>query len=135
MAKRREKEYPVANRAFMKSLESAEDIHSLPKGVFYKIEKSGDGDRKPELSSVVSVHYRGTLLNGTEIDSSYENSYPETFHLREVVEGWRIALTCMVIGDKWKIYIPSEIGYGDRTVDNIPGGSVLIFEVELIAIS
>ena len=135
MTKRQNKEYPVANRAFMKSLEEESDINVLSKGVLYRVITAGEGDRMPEMSSVVSVHYRGTLIDGREFDSTYGNSYPETFHLREVVEGWQIAISRMVIGDKWKIYIPSDLGYGDRTVDDIPGGSALVFEVELLAIS
>lgn len=135
MPKRRDKKYPTANRAFMESLNTDVDIKELSKGVLYKIIKSGDGERIPLLSSIVSVHYRGTLYNGVEFDSTYGNDYPETFHLREVVEGWQIALLCMAIGDKWKIYIPSELGYGDRKSNDIPGGSVLIFEIELVAIS
>lgn len=135
MTKRQNKEYPTANRAFLKSVEAEADTHKLDKGVLYKIIKSGEGERMPQLNNVVSVHYRGTLTNGLEFDVTYGNSYPETFHLREVIEGWQIALSRMVVGDKWTVYIPSDLGYGDRTSGNIPGGSTLIFEVELIAVS
>ncbi len=135
MTKRQNKEYPVANRAYIKLLEGEPGINTLSKGVLYQVIKSGDSERKPQLSNVVSVHYRGTLINGKEFDVTYDNGYPETFHLREVIEGWKIALPHMVIGDKWKVFIPSDLGYGDRTVDNIPGGSTLIFEIELLAIS
>lgn len=133
--KRQNKAYPTNNRAFLKSIEEEADTLKLDKGVLYKILKSGYGERMPQLSSVVSVHYRGTLTDGKEFDVTYENNYPETFYLREVIQGWQIALSRMVVGDKWKVYIPSDLGYGDRQNDNIPGGSTLIFEVELIAIS
>ena len=135
MAKRQNKEYPVANRAFLKGVEAEADTKILSKGVVYKVVTSGEGERMPLLSSVISVHYRGTFIDGREFDTTYGNSYPETFHLREVIEGWQIALPHMVIGDKWKVYVPSDLAYGDRTVDNIPGGSTLIFEIELLAIS
>jgi peptidylprolyl isomerase len=135
MAKRHNKKYPVANRDFLSSMETESDTHKLDKGVLYKIIKSGDGDRTPLLSSVVSVHYRGTLISSREFDTTYGNGYPETFYLREVIEGWQIALSSMVIGDKWSVYIPSDLGYGDRNSDSIPGGSTLIFEIELLAIS
>ena len=135
MTKRQNKKYPVANRDFLVKIEAEVDTLKLSKGVLYKIINSGDGDRKPQFNSVISVHYRGTLIDGREFDVTYQNSYPETFYLRDVIEGWQIALSCMVVGDKWKVYIPSDLGYGDRNSDDIPGGSTLIFEVELLAVS
>ena len=80
------------------------------------------------------MHYRGTLTNGREFDNSYDRGYPEAFRLNEVIEGWQIALSKMHAGDKWEIYIPAEMGYGKRSAGPIPGGSTLIFEVELLSI-
>lgn len=87
------------------------------------------------MSSVVSVHYRGTLINGREFDNSYKRNCPEAFRLNQVIEGWQQALQQMHVGDKWIIYIPYTLGYGTRTSGPIPGFSTLIFEVELLGIA
>ncbi len=136
MAKKSKKDYRIANKNYLKYIAANEsDIVTLDNGVLYQIIERGDGDKHPTTSNVVSVHYRGWLIDGREFDSSLGNNYPETFLLRDVVEGWQLAVVKMVIGDKWRVYIPADMGYGDRTIDNIPGGSTLIFEIELIAIS
>lgn len=87
------------------------------------------------MSSVVSVHYRGTLINGREFDNSYKRNCPEAFRLNQVIEGWQQALQQMHVGAKWIIYIPYTLGYGTRTSGPIPGFSTLIFEVELLGIA
>jgi peptidylprolyl isomerase len=82
----------------------------------------------------VSVHYRGTLIDGKEFDNSYKRNYPEAFRLCDVIDGWQIALQQMHVGDKWVIYIPHEMGYGSKACAGIPACSTLIFEVELLGI-
>ncbi|MFI3281192.1 MAG: FKBP-type peptidyl-prolyl cis-trans isomerase [Rikenellaceae bacterium] len=134
MAKKPNKEYVARNVAYMEKIAAEADTHKLPKGLYYKVLESGQG-AKPEPNSIVSVHYSGELISGHQFDSSRGNSYPETFRLREVIVGWQIALQAMRVGDKWRVYIPSDMAYGDRTIDDIPGGSTLIFDIDLIAIS
>ena len=87
------------------------------------------------LNSVVSVHYKGTLINGREFDNSWKRNCPEAFRLNEVIEGWQIALLRMHPGSRWIVYIPYTMGYGTRTSGPIPAYSTLIFEVELLNIS
>ncbi len=134
MAKRPNKEYVARNAAYLETIAQEADTQQLPKGILYKILKSGDG-AAPEANSIVSVHYSGQLISGHQFDSSRGNSYPETFRLREVIVGWQIALRAMKVGDSWRVYIPSDVAYGDRTMDDIPGGSTLIFDIDLLAIS
>ena len=86
------------------------------------------------MHNVVTVHYRGTLINGKEFDNSRKRGYPEAFRLSDLILGWQIALTQMRIGDCWRVYIPQERGYGKRASGPIPGYSTLIFEMELVAI-
>lgn len=133
MAKK--EEYKEKNKQFLEELALQDGITRLPSGVLYKVIDSGSGTVSPKPDSVVSVHYRGTLINGREFDNSYSRSYPEAFRLNQVIEGWQIALLQMHVGDKWIIYIPSELGYGSRTSGPIPGSSTLIFEVELLGIA
>ncbi len=134
MGKRPNKEYLARNEAFLVQIASQSNTLQLPKGILYKVLSAGDG-AAVEANSIVSVHYSGQLIDSHQFDTSRTNSYPETFRLREVIEGWQIALRAMHVGDHWRIYIPASLGYGDRTVDDIPGGSTLIFEVELLAIN
>jgi FKBP-type peptidyl-prolyl cis-trans isomerase FklB len=85
----------------------------------------------------VTCNYRGTLLNGTEFDSSYKHGHPETFQVNGVVKGWTEALELMPVGSKWQLFVPSDLGYGDRGADPRSGigpGATLIFELELISI-
>ncbi|MFI3323110.1 MAG: FKBP-type peptidyl-prolyl cis-trans isomerase [Rikenellaceae bacterium] len=134
MAKRPNKDYVARNVAHLATIAAEADTLQLPKGILYKVISSGKG-AVTEANSIVSVHYTGERIDGHVFDSSRENSYPETFRLREVIVGWQIALRAMRVGDRWRVYIPSQVGYGDRTIDDIPGGSTLIFDIELIAVS
>ncbi len=134
MAKRPNKEYVARNVAYLEAIASEADSKPLPRGIYYKILASGSG-LSPQTNSIVSVHYSGERIDGYQFDSSRENSYPETFRLREVIVGWQIALSAMRVGDRWRVYIPASEGYGDRTIDDIPGGSTLIFDIELLAIN
>ena len=102
-------------------------------GLQYEIIKMGDGD-KPEAADKVSVHYKGTLENGTVFDSSYDRGETITFGLNQVIKGWTEGLQLMPVGSKFKFIIPSELGYGSRDLGSIPPNSTLIFEVELLEI-
>ncbi len=135
MAKKENKEYATKNKNFLKRVGAEDGVEELARGVLYRVIESGDGEVSPTMSDVVSVRYRGTLIDGKEFDSSLDNPYPETFRVREVIEGWQVALCSMRVGDKWTIYIGAELGYGKEKTEGIPKNSTLIFEVELIAIN
>ena len=126
--------YKQKNIQFLKDLSAEEGIQSLPYGIYYKVLQSGEGKVSPTVRSIVSVHYKGSLIDGKEFDNSYKRNCPEAFRLCEVIDGWQLALQQMHVGDKWVIYIPSEMGYGSKASGPIPGFSTLIFEVELLGI-
>lgn len=131
----RKEEYKLQNESYMESLRTEEDIKELPCGILYRVLEEGTGDSTPRLNSIVTVHYRGSLINGREFDNSWRRNYPEAFRLNEVIEGWQIALQRMHIGDHWIVYIPYTMGYGTRTSGPIPAFSTLIFEVQLLGIA
>lgn len=133
MAKK--EEYKEKNLQFIEETALQEGVVKLPCGVLYKELLKGSGTVSPELSSVVSVHYRGTLINGREFDNSWKRGCPEAFRLNQVIEGWQQALRQMHVGDRWLIYIPYTLGYGSRSFGPIPGFSTLVFEVELLSIA
>ncbi len=133
MAKK--EEYKEKNLQFIEETALQEGVVKLPCGVLYKELLKGSGTVSPELSSVVSVHYRGTLINGREFDNSWKRGCPEAFRLNQVIEGWQQALRQMHVGDRWMIYIPYTLGYGSRSSGTIPGFSTLVFEVELLSIA
>ena len=126
--------YKNKNIEFLKELSIQEGINSLPCGIYYKVLQTGEGKVSPTPRSIVSVHYRGALIDGKEFDNSYKRNCPEAFRLCDVIDGWQIALQQMHVGDKWMIYIPSEMGYGSKASGPIPANSTLIFEVELLGI-
>ena len=127
--------YKQRNIQFLKDLSVEEGIHSLPCGIYYKILETGEGKVSPTVRSIVSVHYRGTLIDGKEFDNSYKRNCPEAFRLCDVIDDWQIALQQMHAGDKWIIYIPSEMGYGSKASGPIPAYSTLVFEVELLSVA
>jgi len=102
-------------------------------GLQYKVLVKGTGET-PKLEDKVKVHYRGTLIDGTEFDSSYKRGEPATFGCGQVIAGWTEALTMMPVGSKWMLYIPYDLAYGDRETGTISPFSMLIFEVELLDI-
>ena len=130
----KKEEYIIKNKEYIKAKASEEGYNELPGGVLYKIIEQGNGGKSPDINSVVTVHYRGLLVGGRLFDSSYRQGYPLAIRLKDVIEGWQIALTHMHVGDKWSVVIPSELGYGRRTAGDIPGNSTLIFDIELLGI-
>jgi FKBP-type peptidyl-prolyl cis-trans isomerase FklB len=109
-------------------------IITLPSGLQYKVIQAGTG-KTPKSSDTVAVHYKGTLIDGTEFDSSYRRGQPASFPVKGVIPGWTEALQLMKEGAKWELYIPSNLAYGERGAGrNIGPNSTLIFEVELISI-
>ena len=126
--------YKERNEAFLAELRNREGVKEISQGVLCEVISSGKGGKRPALHNVVTVHYKGTLINGKEFDNSYLRGCPEALRLTEVIEGWQIALQNMHIGDKWEVVIPAEKGYGKRSNGPIPGGSVLTFEIELLSI-
>ncbi len=118
--------------AFLATSKNNPGIITLPDGLQYKVITNGDGII-PASNDIVTVNYRGTLIDGTEFDSSIKRGRPAQFPVGNVIRGWMEALTQMKVGSKWEIFVPSELAYGERGRPNIPPNSVLIFEVELLA--
>ena len=124
----------AAGEKFLAENASKEGVKNTASGLQYKIIKEGKGEIPTDLSTV-KVHYKGTLIDGTEFDSSYKNNRPMTFRANQVIKGWTEALTMMPVGSKWELYIPQELAYGAReTGRDIKPFSTLIFEVELISV-
>ena len=120
--------------AFLAENKKKEGVKTLPSGLQYKVIKAGTG-KKPTLTDTVTAHYRGTLIDGTEFDSSYLRGQPATFPLRGVIPGWTEALQLMAMGAKWQLFIPSNLAYGERVAGRTIGpNATLIFEIELISI-
>lgn len=131
----RKEEYKKQNEQFLEALRAEDGIKELAAGVLYRVLEAGQGNNTPRLNSIVSVHYKGTLVNGREFDNSWKRNCPEAFRLNEVIEGWQIALQQMHTGDHWIVYIPYTLGYGTRSSGPIPAYSTLIFEVKLLSIA
>lgn len=131
----RKEEYKEKNLQFLKDLSLQEGVVSLPCGIYYKVLEAGTGTVSPTVRSIVTVHYKGSLINGRVFGNSYERSCPEAFRLSDVIDGWQLALQRMHAGDKWIIYIPYTMGYGNRASGPIPAFSTLIFEVELLSVA
>ncbi|MGL4359724.1 MAG: FKBP-type peptidyl-prolyl cis-trans isomerase [Sediminibacterium sp.] len=123
-----------AGKLFLEANAKRSGVISLPSGLQYEVLKAGGNGPKPTLNNKVKCHYHGTLTNGEVFDSSVERGEPITFSLAQVIQGWQEALQLMTVGSKWKIYVPAALAYGDRSTGKIPGGSVLVFEVELLGI-
>lgn len=120
---------------FLQQNMKKEGVVSLPSGLQYKVLQAGEG-KKPKATDSVTVHYRGTLTDGTEFDSSIKRGKPATFPLNRVIAGWTEGLQLMKEGAKYELYIPSALGYGSRGAGRlIKPNSTLIFEVELIKIN
>ncbi len=108
-------------------------VKVLPSGVQYQVLKQGKGP-KPKATDTVTVHYHGTLIDGTVFDSSYERKQPATFPLNRVIKGWSEAVQQMNVGSKYKVFIPAELAYGENPPPGLPPNATLIFEIELLEI-
>jgi peptidylprolyl isomerase len=126
-------EYIEKNREWLKAKSQEPGVKLIDKGIYYKTLKKGNG-AKPNRNSVVTVHYVGKTINGKQFDSS-RGGAPVAFRLRELIPGWVIALQQMQVGERCELYIPAEMGYGKFSQPGIPGGSTLIFDIELIAVN
>jgi FKBP-type peptidyl-prolyl cis-trans isomerase FklB len=107
-------------------------VVTLPSGFQYKVLREGSG-KTPGVKDTVTVHYRGTLIDGTEFDSSYSRKEPAVFRTDHVIEGWKKALRLMKTGSKWVVFIPPNLAYGERGAGRIGPNSTLIFDIELIS--
>jgi FKBP-type peptidyl-prolyl cis-trans isomerase len=119
--------------AYLAANKSKEGVVTLPSGLQYKILTAGTGP-KPTASDSVKCNYRGTLINGTEFDSSFKRGQPATFGVGQVIKGWTEALQLMPVGSKWQLVIPASLAYGERGPGEIGPNATLIFEVELLSI-
>ena len=132
-----EKQYAdnkAAGEKFLAENATKEGVKTTESGLQYKVIKEGKGEI-PTKESTVKVHYKGTLIDGTEFDSSYKREEPTSFRADRVIAGWTEALTMMPVGSKWELYIPQELAYGSRqTGEHIKPFSALVFEVELLEI-
>ena len=121
--------------AFLAENKKKEGVIESPTGLQYKVIKEGAGE-KPAEGSSVTVHYRGTLVDGTVFDSSYDRGEPATLSLAQVIKGWQEAVPMMKTGSKWQIYVPSKLAYGDRAASELIGpASTLVFDIELVSIN
>lgn len=129
------REYAQMNRNWLSAKSQEVGVMALPKGIYYKVVAEGRNDGKhPTLHSVITVHYTGWTIDGKQFDSS-RGGVPLAIRMRDLIEGWIIALQQMCVGDKWEVYIPAEMGYGKFSQPGIPGNSTLIFEIELTGIA
>ena len=119
--------------AYLEANKAKEGVKVLPSGLQYKVIKEGTGNT-PTADDKVKTHYRGTLIDGTEFDSSYKRNKPAEFGVKGVIKGWTEALQLMKEGGKWELYIPANLAYGQRGRPSIPANSTLIFEIELLEI-
>ena len=127
-------ENKAAGIKFLEENKTKEGVVTTESGLQYKVIKAGKGEI-PSKTSTVKVNYKGTLIDGTEFDSSYKRNAPATFRADQVIKGWTEALTMMPVGSKWELYIPQELAYGSRETGGlIKPFSTLIFEVELLEI-
>ena len=126
-------ENKTAGEKFLAENATKEGVQTTPSGLQYKIIKQGKG-AVPTTKNTVKVHYKGTLIDGTEFDSSYSRNEPSSFPVTGVIKGWTEALTMMPVGSKWELYIPQELAYGSRETGTIKPFSTLVFEVELLEI-
>ena len=122
-----------AGEKFLAQNKTKPGVKTTESGLQYEVLREGTGER-PNAADSVTVHYLGTFLNGEEFDGSYKRGQPITFILTGVIRGWTEGLQLMTVGSKYKFYIPYSLGYGVHDYMSIPGGSMLTFEVELLAV-
>ena len=119
--------------AFLAGNRKKEGVVTLPSGLQYKVVKAGDG-ASPKETDTVETNYRGTLIDGTEFDSSYQRGKAAVFPVNGVIPGWTESLQRMKVGDKWQLFLPPELAYGEQGAGPIGPNSTLIFDVELMSI-
>lgn len=123
-----------AGQAFLEANKKKDGVVTLPSGLQYKVVTEGKG-KQPKSTDTVVAHYRGTLINGTEFDSSYQRNEPATFPVGGVIKGWQEALPLMKEGAKWQVYIPADLAYGPRGAGAAIGpNEALIFDIELVSV-
>ncbi len=124
----------MANQQYLEENKKKDGVKVLPSGLQYEILEDGTG-KHPAATDIVKVHYRGTLIDGTEFDSSYKRGEPAEFPVNRLIKGWQEALPLMKEGSKWRLVIPSDLAYGDRAAGGLIGpGSTLVFEMELLKV-
>merc|ERR1719231_423212 len=128
-----------AGKAFLEANGKKDGVVTLPSGLQYKVVSSGSGDSHPTVDSPCECHYEGRTAgnfpSGPKFDSSYDRGSPTTFAPNQVIKGWTEAMQLMVEGDKWELYIPSDLAYGDRgRPPKIPAKAVLVFTMEIVKI-
>jgi FKBP-type peptidyl-prolyl cis-trans isomerase FklB len=125
----------AVGKAFLEENAKKPGVVKMTNGMQYEVMVAGTGSVKPTLSNKVKCHYHGTLIDGSIFDSSVQRGEPITFPLNGVIKGWQDGVQLMTVGSKWKLFIPSELAYGDRSAGPFIGpGMTLIFEVELLGI-
>ena len=125
----------TAGAKFLEENKTKPGVHELPGGMQYEVVKEGEGPM-PAPSAKIRAHYKGSLLNGKEFDSSYRRNQPFTAPLNALIKGWQQAIPMMKVGSIWRLWIPSDLAYGDRGAGgDIPGGATLLFEIELLEIT
>ncbi len=122
-------------QAFLEANKAVDGVKVLPSGLQYLVLEQGKGGAHPGPRDQVTVHYHGTLIDGTVFDSSVERGQPIDFGLHQVIPGWTEGLQLMVVGEKARLFIPAELAYGNRATGSIGPGSTLIFDVELLGIN
>jgi peptidylprolyl isomerase len=122
-------------KIFLAENAKREDVVQTASGLQYEVLVKSDNTEHPKANSKVTVHYHGTLLDGSVFDSSVERSETISFGLNQVIKGWTEGVQLMTVGDKFRFYIPSDLAYGNRSTGKIGGGSLLIFDVELFEIN
>lgn len=129
------REYAKANLDWLANKAKEEGVKALSNGIYYKVlTKGADDKRHPTPRSIITAHYTGITINGKKFDSS-RGGAPLAIRLCDLIEGWIVALQQMCVGDRWEIYIPANMGYGKFSQPGIPGGSTLIFDIELLGIA
>ena len=122
------------NEAFLAENAQKETVTVLDNGIQYEVLEEGFGKVSPSVKDWLTVHYHGTLIDGKVFDSSVDRKKTATFKLNNLIQAWQEVVPLMVAGDKWRLVVPPSMGYGDRQEGKIPSNSILIFELELIAI-
>ena len=130
----KKQEYKLKNEEYLRELSQKEGVKKLPNGILYEVIKEGSGEGKVTERSIVTCHYRGSLINGNVFDDRWQRGIPEAFRVNELITGIQTALCAMHKGDHWRVHIPYQEGYGTKRDGDIPAFSTLIFEIELFSI-